>query len=178
MFVADDVAGRGLRCGAIAVKENVFAGQKFGAQSVRLAELFHELLELAVMISGEENQFAFAVGNCEKRAQFVEERRDRQRAVNDVAEQDDTFGLVVRDERGKTFKGVIFWRDGHELALCAMGPGITQMQICDSEQAMLAKVNSAARVENDAEQEFERLKNGRTRLRRHRRRDVISAFAR
>ena len=163
MFVADDVTRRGLGGGAIAVEENIFAGEKFGAQGVGLAELLHELVKLAIVVAREEDEFAFAVGNCRKRAKFVEERGHWERAMNDVAEQDDAFGLVVGDQSGETFEGVIFRRDGHELALGAMGPGVAQMQIGDGEETMFAKVDGAAGVEHDAEEEFERLENGRTR---------------
>ena len=155
MLVADDVAGGGLGGGAIAVEENVFASEILGAQRVGLAELLHELVEFAIVIAGEEDELAFAVGNRKKRAQFVEERGDWERAVNDVAEEDDAFGLVVGNERGDAIEGIVFWGDGHELALRAMGPGVAQMQIGDGEQTMFAKVNGPASVENDAEKKFE-----------------------
>ena len=163
MFVADDVARRGLGGGAITVEENIFAGEKFGAQGVGLAELLHELVKLAIVVAREEDEFAFAVGDCQKRAKFVEERGHWERAMNDVAEEDNTLGLVISDQGGEAIEGVVFGRDGHELALGAMGPGVTQMKIGDGEEAMFAKINGAAGVEHDAEKEFERLENGRTR---------------
>src|SRR3954471_6074488 len=41
-----------------------------------------------------------------------------------------------------------------------MGPGIAEMQIGDSEQFVFAKIDGAARVEDDAEQKLEGLQDG------------------
>lgn len=80
--------------------------------------------------------------------------------MNDIAEQNKARRFVVGDQRAQAIERVVFGRDRHQLSLRAMTPGVSEMQICDGQQLFFAKVNSAARIENNAEQEFEGLQDG------------------
>jgi hypothetical protein len=82
--------------------------------------------------------------------------------MDDVSQENEARWFVIGDQGAEAIESVVFGDDGHELALRAMGPGVTEMQIGDGKEFVFAKIDGAAGVENDAEQEFQRLKDGRT----------------
>ena len=110
------------------------------------------------MIAGQEYQLRFLIRHREQRSQFVNQRFNRKSTMDDIAQKNEPLGLIVCQKVLNARKRVVFGGNWEHLALGAMGPGIAQMQIGDGKNLFRLEIDSASRVEGDAEKEFDGLK--------------------
>lgn len=144
MFVADDVTLRFLSGGDVAMKKKILASAIFATQGQGGVEL----AEALVVVADKEDEFSFS-RKLREVAKLLDQSRDRQRAMHNVAEQDEPLRPEFREHDAQASERIVRRRNRHELARGAMAPCVTEMQIRRRQQLVLREISDAARVKND-----------------------------
>ena len=142
MFMSDDgeLGGVFRRCGVAMAKEDSIRLETRGWME---AVGSREFREMTIVVAHEEEKFVTGreVGDG---AEFVLEGRDRDGVVDDIAGENDFEGLIGVAKAGKALRPVIDFLEGQELAVVAMGPGVTEVEVGDGEDGRALQEESSA----------------------------------